>query len=126
VQYAFGVTVQPEELASALVARIGEANARQRDRGLSIVRPLRETIGALRAEGALDSAWLIGSLAWGGFGPRSDVDVVVRGADAGRIAELWGRLTDVLGIPVDVLRLEQLTDGFRRRVLDLGVRLDEP
>ena len=27
------------------------------------------------------TAWLIGSLAWGGFGERSDVDVVVRGLD---------------------------------------------
>lgn len=79
-----------------------------------------------RAEGAFEAAWLVGSLAWGGFGRRSDVDVVVRGADSSRIGALSGRLSDAVDACVDLLRFEDLPEGFRQRVLNAGERLDEP
>lgn len=120
------LTVRPEELALALIERSRLERARDLDRGHRLVRQLRERIVALRARCALDAAWLIGSLAWGGFARRSDIDVVVRGAAADSVGELWAALTDALGVPVDVLRLESLPEAFRRRVLAEGVRLDEP
>ena len=63
---------------------------------------------------------MIGSLAWGGFGLRSDVDVVVEGASPEalrRVAEEIGRAT---GRAVDVLDLDGLHATFRERVLAEG------
>ena len=124
--YNRSLTVRPQELALALIERSRLERAGDLERGRRLVRQLREGIGALRARYAFDAAWLIGSLAWGGFGRRSDIDVVVRGAAPGRAGELWAALTDALGVPIDVLRLESLPEAFRRRVLAEGVRLDEP
>jgi predicted nucleotidyltransferase len=118
--------VLPEELAAAMVRRVRAEHERQAERGQRLIVQLRREILDLRATGSLDAAWLIGSLAWGGFGNGSDVDVVVRGSDPARIGALWGHLSDALDIDVDVLRLEDMPDAFRDRVLASGRRLDEP
>lgn len=68
-------------------------------------------------------AWLIGSLAWGGFGERSDIDVVLRGATPEQACRLEVLLTHDLRLPVDMLRLEELPDSFRERVVNQGVLL---
>lgn len=68
-----------------------------------------------------ERAWLIGSLAWGGFGARSDVDLVVALVDERRAMELELRLTKSAGAPVDLLRLEHLPAAFRRRVQQQGL-----
>jgi predicted nucleotidyltransferase len=64
---------------------------------------------AREIEGAADvvRAWLIGSLAWGGFGERSDIDLVVEGPSAPQALHLGHRVTGRLGVHVDVLRLEE-------------------
>ena len=61
-------------------------------------------------------AWLIGSLARGAFGERSDVDVVVAGLDHEQTLDLFILLGDHLGSEVDLLRLEELGADFRDRV----------
>ena len=65
----------------------------------------------------ISRAWLIGSLAWGRFGPTSDADVVVEGVSAEDIDTLWGRLGADLPVELDLLRLEDLPQDFRERVL---------
>ncbi len=114
-----------DDLALLLLERARARRGRERERGLLIAARLRSVVAALRADGAFEAAWLIGSLAWGGFGCRSDVDVVVRGADPSRIGALAGRLSNDVEACVDLLRIEDLPDGFRLRVLDQGARLDE-
>jgi predicted nucleotidyltransferase len=116
----------PSDLAATLVARRRAARERERDRASDLRERLRHVVGHLRREGRLDGAWLIGSLAWGGFGERSDVDVVVRGVEAARAGALWAEVVDALGVSVDLLQYEELPEGFRRRVAGEGVRLDEP
>lgn len=118
------MTVRPEELADAMVRRARAERQRHCERAVRLRTQLRSAIQALRVAGTVDAAWLIGSLAWGGFGHRSDVDVVVRGADPARIGALGGTLSDALDIDVDVLRLEDLAPAFRDRVLAEGLRLD--
>ncbi|MBK8100042.1 MAG: nucleotidyltransferase domain-containing protein [Planctomycetes bacterium] len=71
------------------------------------------------------TVWLIGSLAWGGFGEHSDIDLVVRGGSA---AAAWAsdvevRLTRRLGVPVEILDFDQLPVSFRARVEREGVLL---
>jgi predicted nucleotidyltransferase len=116
----------PFDLAATLVARRRLARERDRDRANDLRECLRTAAVRLRRDDHLDGAWLVGSLAWGGFGERSDVDVVVRGMDETRVAAVWGVLVDTLDASVDLLRLEDLPEDFRRRVLTEGVRLDEP
>lgn len=67
------------------------------------------------------SAWLIGSLAWGGFGERSDVDVVVRGLEPAQAVRLERELARAAQAPVDLLDLDSLPADFRARVLEEGV-----
>jgi predicted nucleotidyltransferase len=120
------MTARPSDLAATLIARRRLASARDRDRATALRERLRDAACRLRRQGRLDAAWLVGSLAWGGFGERSDVDVVARGVDAARVGAVWADLMDALDARVDLLRLEDLPEAFRDRVLSEGKRLDEP
>ena len=120
------MTVHPSELAATLVARRRVDRALTERRAGEIRAKLSLAARSLRREAAVDGAWLIGSLAWGGFGERSDADVVVRGADSSRAGALAGRLGEVAGVAIDLLLLEELPEGFRCRVITEGIRLDEP
>lgn len=68
-------------------------------------------------------AWLIGSLAWGGFGEHSDIDVVVRGLAPPEATRLELGLLRALGWTVEVLRFEELPTSFGERVLREGIVL---
>jgi predicted nucleotidyltransferase len=116
----------PRDLARALVDRRRVARIRSEERAAHLRERLHTLAPRLHREGAFEAAWLVGSLAWGGFGERSDVDVVVRGSDPSRLGALWAAFGDALGAPVDLLRIEDLPEGFARRVLAEGQRLDEP
>jgi predicted nucleotidyltransferase len=71
-------------------------------------------------------AWLIGSLAWGGFGERSDINLVVSRAPPDTPAKIEMDLCAALGLDVEVLVLEELPDDFRRRVETEGVPIHGP
>jgi predicted nucleotidyltransferase len=120
------VTVTPEDLARTLVRRHAKAReqARSRAEGLRgvLLREVRDEI----ARGRLRRAWLVGSLAWGGFDLASDVDLVVEGVAEEDAAALWDRLSTELGARVDLLRLESLSASFARRVHDEGEPLHVP
>jgi predicted nucleotidyltransferase len=77
---------------------------------------------AIRA-GAIEGAWIIGSSVWGGFGERSDVDVVVRGLDVARRNEFADALATRAGVAVDLLRWEELDATFRARIEADGERV---
>jgi len=84
---------------------------------------LRTQVRELAGQVSTDGAWIIGSLASGSFGERSDVDVVVRGLTTEEIAHLWQTWTKALGEPLDLLRFEELPADFQRRVLAEGLRV---
>ncbi len=104
--------------------------ARDAERAHRLRSAAREIARDLRGRREVEAVWLIGSLVWGGFGTRSDVDVVVRGAGAPHHGRLWAHWVERLGADagerVDLLRLEELPEAFQRRVLTEGLRLDEP
>ncbi len=68
-------------------------------------------------------AWLIGSLAWGGFGERSDIDLVTRGVSGPDATRIEDAITRSTGVGVDLLELEALPPGFRQRVEREGIPL---
>lgn len=68
-------------------------------------------------------AWLIGSLAWGGFGTRSDVDLVFDGVDPARSVDIETAVVRCLDVPVDVLALTELPDSFKARIYREGIAI---
>jgi predicted nucleotidyltransferase len=121
-----GMSATPADLARVLLERRRTAFTQNQALGAELRGRASLAVKALRQEGLIDAAWLVGSLAWGGFGAQSDVDIVVRGARSETRGALWLRLGDRLDHAIDLLRLEELSPTFARRVLDEGERLDEP
>ncbi len=113
--------VTPQEAAATLRQRSADARlaaerraANLRDRAVALVR------GQLPAGGR---AWLIGSLVWGGFGVRSDVDLVLAQVDGQTATSIEVALCTALGLEVDLLRFESLPAPFRERVEREGLAI---
>ena len=111
---------RPEDLADALVRRRRMERDRQRQRAGAILGKLPSALAPGLRTGRIHAAWLIGSLTAGTFGAGSDVDVVVEGLSAEDQGPFGAELTEALGAEVDLLRLEDLPEGFRGRVLAEG------
>jgi predicted nucleotidyltransferase len=113
--------VTPAETAATLRQRSAEARrqaeihaAAVREQALGIVR-------GLLPPGA--RAWLIGSLAWGGFGVRSDIDLVLSGVAGPRETEIEVAVCRATATEVDVLTFEFLPPAFRERIEREGMAL---
>lgn len=117
------MAVSPAELRRTLIDRARETRRADEARRARAVEAIRGACEELARTGALDAAWLIGSAAWGGFGERSDVDLVVRGLLPARLTETADRLSASAGVAVDLLRWEELDECFRTRIEREGVRL---
>lgn len=117
------MAVSPADLRRTLAARVVRSRARAEARRAGAVDAARAVCRELVREGAIGEAWLIGSAAWGAFGDRSDIDIVVRGLASGDAVSLSDRLADRARIEVDLLRWEELHETFRSRILAEGERL---
>jgi uncharacterized protein len=91
----------------------------------AIIEALRER---LRAEAAIASAWLFGSVARGTHGAASDIDVAI--LDEGvtkdstdRLLDLAAELEAELGRQVQIIRLQNAPPDLIHRVLRDGVLL---
>ncbi len=115
----------PENLAQTLVGRHAERRRREEARAETLLTSLRSEVSALVMQGAVERAWLIGSLAWGHFGSGSDVDLVVQGVSEDLAPTLWDELTGRLGAQVDLLRMETLGEAFAERVRSEGIALHD-
>jgi predicted nucleotidyltransferase len=115
------MTVLPEQTARTLRQR---AQAAQQDQ-LAHARRTRDIV-VQRVRSLLGPngrAWLIGSLAWGGFGERSDVDLVFYGVPSEVTTEIELALTRELRREVDLLQLDDLGEPLRQRILEEGIAL---
>lgn len=115
------MAVTPADTLRTLRARSARARLEASERA----RKLRIAVEALvrsrlPPEGR---AWLIGSLAWGDFGERSDVDLVFDQVSAPETAAIEVELSRALGVAVDRLHLGDLSPEFRARVEREGVPL---
>lgn len=112
------MAVRPEDLASSLRRRHRLARQHSHDRAQDLRARLKDELERLAKKGHV---WIIGSLASGAFGVRSDVDLVVDDMTPDDACTLWDRLEQRLGVPVDLMRLEDLSPEFRSRVLAEGI-----
>jgi predicted nucleotidyltransferase len=116
----FSMRHDPEDLARTLTKRVRARRKEAEDRleraREDVERVLRESLG----KGTIGRAWLVGTAVWGGAHQRSDVDVVVERLGPDGYGPLWDRLSQAAGMYVDLLRLEDLDEGFRTRVLAEG------
>ena len=110
----------PRELARTLLARHAERLRLDAAARARVLEGACAELGRLICGGRVARAWLIGSVAWGAFVVRSDVDVVVDGLSPEALAEVRLQLERALGREVDLLRFEELPADFRDRVLREG------
>jgi predicted nucleotidyltransferase len=115
--------VDPADLARELVRRRKVEREGTQRHAQKLRLAVASEVAAIVADRWARRAWLIGSLAWGTFGERSDVDIAFEGLAIDRIGAVASRLGDCLRVGVDVLRLEDLSGGFRDRVLEEGIEL---
>lgn len=113
------MTVSVEQTVATLRARASARRAAQEAHAKTVRDRLLHCLGSHLPAGS--RAWLIGSLAWGGFGEHSDVDLVLHGADSEFASRLEMLLTRELDVPVEVLRFEDLPATFRQRIEREGV-----
>ncbi|MBC8066759.1 MAG: nucleotidyltransferase domain-containing protein [Deltaproteobacteria bacterium] len=75
------------------------------------------------AELALARVFLVGSFAWGEPDAASDVDLVVDDVPEAHRGAIEAECARRIGRHVELLRLSELDDDFRTRVLTLGEAL---
>jgi len=119
------MVVQPEDLARRLIRRHGDEQQHQLWRAAQLRAAALREARRIIDEGLAARGWLVGSVAWGGFGPRSDVDLVLEGLEPRELATIWDRLCASLQTTVDLLRLEELPEAFCLRVQREGVAVHD-
>ena len=90
---------------------------------VSLDERVRASVRAHLPPGA--HAWVVGTLAWGNFGPQSDVDLVLDGVASWLATEIETATARAANAPVDLLMLAELPADFRDRVLSEGVALHD-
>lgn len=116
------MAVTARQAARTLRARGSRARQERERRARAAREELDRRLAATLPEGV--RAWLVGSLGWGGFGPRSDIDVVTEGLADDAATRLEQALGTIEGARVELLRIEELPPAFRERVEREGVPLD--
>lgn len=114
---------RPEDLARTLTERTRSrriaAEKRMNSARTRVIAALRDRL----RDGTVKNAWLIGSSVWGAPHDRSDIDVVVEGLIADQHGLFWDELSQVAGMDIDLLHLEDLEPRFRARVLAEGIAI---
>jgi predicted nucleotidyltransferase len=115
------VSVTPADTAATLQKRSAESRRQAETRAESVREQAVTIVRGLLAPRM--RAWLIGSLAWGGFGIRSDVDMVLSGVDPERAGAIEDALLRALRVDVDLLVFEELPASFRDRIEREGIAI---
>lgn len=112
----------PDEVVRRMIGAAAARQAPVREAWLGVRATLPRVADACRQAGAL-RAWVIGSVAHGGFHAGSDVDIVVEGVPWSRHTELWLAIEQLTGREVDLLHIEELPAAFEERVRTEGEAL---
>jgi predicted nucleotidyltransferase len=113
--------VTPQETAATLRQRSADDRRAAESRAAEVRDRVVALVHAQLPAGG--RAWLIGSLAWGGFGVRSDIDLVFARVDGQTATSIEIAVCTTLGIEVDPLIFESLPPSFRARVEREGLAI---
>ena len=113
-------TATPESMARALMARAAKEQAALAATECALRARLPELARLLRQRFGATQVILFGSLAWGRFHQRSDVDLAVAGLAAADLGPATALLEAVAQRTVELFRFEDLPASFRARVVDGG------
>jgi predicted nucleotidyltransferase len=111
----------PAEIAKTLAARDRQAEEKRNAREAEVRSRVVTLVRAMLPESG--RAWLIGSLAWGGFGLRSDVDLVLEGIKGEAAVSIELAVAQAAETEVDVIDFELLPASLRDRVLREGIAI---
>jgi predicted nucleotidyltransferase len=69
--------------------------------------------------------YLFGSLAWGGFWERSDIDMAVEGfSDTKNYLKLYGEVWNIISnYNLDLVLIQDIDEDFKKKILTRGVIL---
>jgi len=113
--------------ASQVLRRIEEEHSKRRSSALPLLLEMRPRLERaaieLRRRFGVTQVWLFGSYARQTPTQRSDVDLAVEGLPAGDHFHAMAYLSDIVELPVDLVRIEELRPIDRRRILREGVQL---
>lgn len=115
------VTVTAKQTAETLRRRSAEKRSQAERHAQAVRGQVIETVKARLSPGA--RAWLIGSLASGDFGERSDVDLVLDGVDSQLATSIEVAVCRISQAEVDLLTFEWLSPSFRARVEREGIAI---
>lgn len=111
----------PEQALRYLDARAAAARSARESHAASV---RERVLIALKMHVPLSAqVWLIGSLAWGGFGLHSDVDVVWTGLSSAQLLDVERALRGAAGVAVDLLEFDTLPVSFQERVVAEGIEV---
>jgi predicted nucleotidyltransferase len=114
------MTISPQTAAAALLAR-AEREQRALERHEAALRARLPGVAALlRQRYGVRRVWLFGSLAWGGFHARSDLDLAVEALPAGERGVASADASKLCGVTVELFALEELPPSLAERVLGEG------
>jgi predicted nucleotidyltransferase len=117
------VDLLPSEVAKTLAARAGQAEERRIAREAEVRARVVTLVRSMLPESC--RGWLIGSLAWGGFGPRSDVDLVLEGVAGEAALRIECSVAEAADSEVDLIDFELLPASLRERVLREGIAIHD-
>jgi predicted nucleotidyltransferase len=111
--------------ATSLLETLRRRSAAARTLALAHAETIRQTVIAAVKNGLPlgGRAWVIGSLAWGEFGVRSDIDLVFENVPDRSLIDIEMSVSRATALAVDVLRLRDLPPDFRARVLREGLAI---
>jgi predicted nucleotidyltransferase len=115
--------ITPEAAARALVERATVEHQQLEQRRQANLASLPAAARALRAAYGARRVVLFGSLAWGGFHWRSDVDLAVAGVPADLVGRAMAEASRIAGVTVELFDLDALPESFRARILAEGTEL---
>ncbi len=116
------MSVAPSQLAATMLQRHRQRIRSEEEERERLIALLRRDVRKVATDLGVGRVWLIGSLAWGGFGIRSDIDLVLERAEDGALrAEFEARLSNELNRAIDLLPLSKLSSSFQARVLSEGL-----
>jgi predicted nucleotidyltransferase len=112
-KYAVGWRKREEDKKTALEKRKADAL----DKTKKAADFLKEKYGV--------RVYLFGSLAWGGFWERSDIDMAVEGySDTKNYLKLYGEVWNIISdYNLDLVLIQDIDEDFRKKILTKGVVL---